>query len=408
MSGASGGSQVWSALERLGIPAPDCRRVLLVDDQPENLLVLEALLQDDWDVLTAESGVEALALLEEHQGTDLVISDQRMPGMTGVELLAVVAERWPETVRIVLTGFSDVEPIVSAVNRGSVYRFLLKPWNPVEMQTVVKDAMRLKGTRFGLRRVVEALVERRTSLLKTLDETKRVQDQLLAAERLSTLGRLTSGITHDIRNQLSVMLSLVDIVREKTQDPVALGAAQDALATVQSLYYLLKDVNAFAKSQPIDVQPRIVPIRAFIDDTLNLLRLDPAWREPRVTIDVAPEAAEVRVDGHRLRQALFALLRNAMQAAPDVARVEIRVRREGGLTCVEVQDHGCGMEPDVLAQAATPFFSAFDPPGVGLGLGIVTLVATAHEGRVEIDSVAQRGTTVRLWLGTPRVEGVLS
>ena len=109
-------------LRRLGLTPPTCRRILVVDDEPDVLAVLEATLEDAWEVHTARDGPEALQLLDELDAVDLVISDQRMPGMTGVDLLAVVAERAPETVRMVLTGYSDVAPIADAVNRGSVYR----------------------------------------------------------------------------------------------------------------------------------------------------------------------------------------------------------------------------------------------------------------------------------------------
>ena len=99
-------------LQSLGLPMPRCNKVLLVDDEFEVLAVLEALLEDDFDVQTAQGGAEALEILEAQSDLDLVITDQRMPGLTGVELLAIISERWPDIYRIVLTAYSDVDPIV--------------------------------------------------------------------------------------------------------------------------------------------------------------------------------------------------------------------------------------------------------------------------------------------------------
>src|SRR5687767_15124238 len=112
-------SRDWAEeLRRMGVAASGPRRVLLVDDEPDNLELLRAVLDEDHEVHTAASGAQALAMLERVDGFALVVSDQRMPGMTGIELLSEIARRWPQTVRMVLTGYSDLSPIVSAINEG--------------------------------------------------------------------------------------------------------------------------------------------------------------------------------------------------------------------------------------------------------------------------------------------------
>lgn len=123
--------------EDLGLPWPEARRVLIVDDEPDNLFVVEAILEEQYHVITANSGPAALEALARHGDVDLVNSDPRMPGMTVVELLMRVTRAMPEVVRMVLTGYSDVKPIVSAINRGSVHRFLLKPYDADEMLAAV-------------------------------------------------------------------------------------------------------------------------------------------------------------------------------------------------------------------------------------------------------------------------------
>ena len=107
-------------LTELGIKDPTCRSVLLVDDEFEVLAVLEALLDDEWDVYTAQGGREALEILNSDTQIDVVITDQRMPEMTGVELLSILADTRPDLYRIVLTAYSDVDPIVAAINETSI------------------------------------------------------------------------------------------------------------------------------------------------------------------------------------------------------------------------------------------------------------------------------------------------
>ncbi len=112
--------------------------ILIVDDEPNVLKSLKRLLFDtEYHVLTAPTAEDALALFETSQ-IDLIISDYRMPGMNGVQLLSAVKERYPETIRIILSGYADVESIVEAINDGHVYKFLAKPWNDQELLTTIQ------------------------------------------------------------------------------------------------------------------------------------------------------------------------------------------------------------------------------------------------------------------------------
>jgi DNA-binding NtrC family response regulator len=115
-------------------------KILIVDDEPANLRTLARLFRDDYEVLTAASGDEALALLGQHD-VALLITDQRMPGMTGIELLKKTVTLRPRMVRIILTGYTDVDALVEAINCGQVYRYVAKPWNNDELRLTVKRAL---------------------------------------------------------------------------------------------------------------------------------------------------------------------------------------------------------------------------------------------------------------------------
>src|SRR5580765_3280532 len=102
-------------------------KILIVDDEAANLRMLERLFRDEYEPIIAESGEEALEMLN-HFDVALIISDQRMPGMAGIEFLKKAAEMRPQTVRIILTGYTDVNDLVEAVNSGVLYKYLVKPW----------------------------------------------------------------------------------------------------------------------------------------------------------------------------------------------------------------------------------------------------------------------------------------
>ena len=115
-------------------------KILIVDDEPANLRTLARLFREDYEVLTAASGDEALALLGQHD-VAILITDQRMPGMTGIELLKKTVPPRPRMVRIILTGYTDVDALVEAINCGQVYRYVAKPWNNDELRLTVKRAL---------------------------------------------------------------------------------------------------------------------------------------------------------------------------------------------------------------------------------------------------------------------------
>jgi response regulator RpfG family c-di-GMP phosphodiesterase len=115
-------------------------KILIVDDEPANLRILERLFRSDYKVVTASSGIEAIELLGQHD-IALIISDQRMPVMTGIDFLKKAAEMRQHTVRIIITGYTDVNALVEAINSGVVYKYVTKPWINEDLQQTVKRAL---------------------------------------------------------------------------------------------------------------------------------------------------------------------------------------------------------------------------------------------------------------------------
>jgi len=118
-------------------------RILFVDDEQNVLHAVERMLLDeDYVIATASSGKEGLDFLEKNE-VHVVVSDYRMPEMTGVEFLRIVARKWPDTVRIVLSGYSDTAAVVGAINEGGIYKYLSKPWNDDELRITIANAATL-------------------------------------------------------------------------------------------------------------------------------------------------------------------------------------------------------------------------------------------------------------------------
>jgi len=167
-------------------------KIMVVDDEPANLRLLERLFRRDYQVVAASSGAEALRLLEQHD-VALLITDQRMPGMTGIELLGHAARLRPHMVRIILTGYTDVEALVEAINCGQVYRYLTKPWNNEDLRLTAARALEHYEANRGqheLTRVNERLNARLRDTARAFVRT--VADALEALD--PCLGRVVDAV----------------------------------------------------------------------------------------------------------------------------------------------------------------------------------------------------------------------
>lgn len=143
--------------------------VLVVDDEQDSLDLLQRTLRKDWMVFTAKSGEAALRILETNE-ISLIVADQKMPEMTGTELFQKTSEIRPDVIRIVLTGYTDVQDLIDAINAGQVYRYLTKPWKPEEIKTTIKQALETLDLTKENERLMEELQEQISRLGSSIEK----------------------------------------------------------------------------------------------------------------------------------------------------------------------------------------------------------------------------------------------
>lgn len=179
--------------------------ILLVDDEPEMLFSLKGLLRREFDLHTAESGKEAMEILG-RQEIHVVMTDQRMPEMTGVELVRRVKCQYPEAIRIVFTGYADIKSVVDAINRGGLYRYITKPWDPddlidllrqaaAEYEKIVESKQLLCDMRAFLLTCRDAIDARKPGPSSDIEQLARMRDDLLnRLDRQTTLPPETTNL----------------------------------------------------------------------------------------------------------------------------------------------------------------------------------------------------------------------
>lgn len=130
--------------------------ILYVDDEPQNLISFKATFRREYTIYTATGGQEGMEILRQHH-VHLIITDQRMPGMTGVQFLEKTLKEYPETIRMVLTGFSDMEAIIDVINSGRIFRYITKPWDENELRMTIENARQLYNLQRHNRRLISEL-----------------------------------------------------------------------------------------------------------------------------------------------------------------------------------------------------------------------------------------------------------
>ena len=176
--------------------------ILVIDDEAHVVESIQELLRLDYRVLGATRASEAIGILGQ-QPVDVVMTDQRMPGMSGVELLHQVRVTHPDAMRLLFTGYADIRAVIDAINRGNVYRYITKPWDPDELQAVVRDAVERHDLIAERQRLI-------TELERANEELVRINAELGATSALkSNFIRVAS---HELRTPLAILLPLTNLV----------------------------------------------------------------------------------------------------------------------------------------------------------------------------------------------------
>lgn len=181
---------------------PKKPKMLVVDDEPDNLDLLYRTFRRNFNVFKAESGIQALEVLQAEGEVAVIISDQRMPEMKGTEFLSKTVPEFPNTVRIILTGFTDIEDLVEAINSGQVYKYITKPWDPNELKTVVQQAAE----------TYELLHQRTEELQRAHQQSQLLSTILQLAQEAESLETSLTPIVVAVGKTFATDVSLLQLV----------------------------------------------------------------------------------------------------------------------------------------------------------------------------------------------------
>jgi signal transduction histidine kinase len=355
------------------------------DDELVTASLSRALaLETDWRVLSFNDGLAALEAMPETP-PDAVLSDVKMPGLDGLAFLGRVRAQHAEAVLMLLTGYADKESAIRAINEVGIWQYVEKPWELGDLILKIRQGLER-------RELLRELRDKNRALEQRLAELERAHDELVRAERLAAVGRVASGLAHEIGNQLA-LVGYAEAIRARVSDPEVASFAEVIVAAQRRLAALVDEIKDFARGAAGGYRREPSDVAAAVEEALGILRFDADVKAHRVNLQLKRRPLGLIHRG-KITQVIVNLVRNAAQASPVGGEVDVVVDQGlDGSAILTVRDRGHGMQPDVVARLGEPFFTTKER-GSGLGLGISRRVVDEHGGALRIASQPGEGTEV--------------
>ena len=379
--------------------------LLVVDDEVDVLESLRHQFHRAYRVLTCPSGSQAIELLEKND-VEVILTDQRMPGMTGDVLLRHARELKPDAIRMLFTGYADIHAVISAVNEGHIFRYILKPWDSAELEGIIRQGVEQ----------YDLLAERR----RLIGELQSANAQLVEANNeLARAGQLKTAFievaSHEFNTPITLVLGLAELLRLANPDrsDQERGILRQITASGRQLARLVTNMLTLLRAEDFrnTMQRSPTSLTELIQGVLDQVR--PFLDARRLTLELRPEddLGTFEIDADKISAVLVNLVTNAIKFTPDEGLIELKSRLNSADEAeIVVEDRGVGLEPQAIQHLFQPFFTQFDPSqhssgdfgfckrGLGLGLSIAKQFVEMHGGRIFAENVEVGGTRVTVIL----------
>jgi signal transduction histidine kinase len=375
--------------------------LVIVDDEPVILQILKAVFEDEPYRLTlASSGHEALEVMR-RDGVDLLLTDKNLPDVNGLELLKAAKQVNTDAEVIIITGYASLETALAAMELDA-FDYVLKPLNNVfDIRKKVRRALEKQRMVIRNRELLTFLESKNAELERSLDETKRLQAELIQSEKLAGIGTLAAGIAHEISNPLFGILGLAEAILEEDKPDLVREYATDIVEYSQNIRSIVVELSSYSRASKGEYLTT-VDLTRVINDAIRLVERSADTRGIRITTTLEPSTF-VNARTNEIQQVFVNLVKNAVEALADLhgagreGEVSVRTGADNGQVWATVSDNGPGIPSSNLAMVFDPFYTTKQPgKGTGLGLNIVYRIVTKYRGTVTAESLEGQGTTFRV------------
>ncbi|HOZ96345.1 MAG TPA: hybrid sensor histidine kinase/response regulator [Niabella sp.] len=343
-------------------------KVLYVDDEPYNLESFRAMFRRQYEIFTASSAMEAYDILEKTE-VHVIVSDQKMPDITGVEFFKSLKEKYPDPLRILVTGFVDVQVLADAINHGDIYHYITKPWNDLDLKQSIANAYEAYAARASLK-------EKVISLQRSNDE----------------LNRFVYSISHELRAPLTSAIGIINLI--KLEDLYhSSGSYWELMETcIKDLDYYINNILDYYKNSRFEAERENIDFQALVDRLISIHKKSDL--DVKFFTDIVQENTFFG-DKFRTELIFSNLISNAIRYQnPEETdkKVDVLIRVNAKEALINIVDNGVGIPKEIHDKIFNQFFRGQSEKGTGLGLFILKEALSKLNGSITVDSLPKAGS----------------
>ncbi|HZE99821.1 MAG TPA: hybrid sensor histidine kinase/response regulator [Planctomycetota bacterium] len=378
--------------------SPKKHVLLIVDDEQENINLLSNILGDSYSLYQALDAGQAMGFLKKNE-IHLILTDQRMPGLTGVELLEKAREVRPDCVRMLVTAYPDVNNAIQAINRGHVHRYIAKPFDSAELKLAIQQELEHLDLLRANRRLNEEMGRMVDELFRAnreLRDLNQMKDQFLA------------NCSHELKTPLVSGMGYVDLMLSGGMgplDPRQEKGLKIAHRNLERLLGLIENLLALAKARFKPEELKIVrfDFRPLLEECVESLRARARKKSLRVKTTIPRGKIPVDGDERKIHSVITNVLANAEKFSPEDAQIEIRIGRpRAGKIRVSVTDNGVGLKETRADIQPFKTTSDYRYAGMGIGLTLARQILQQHQCDIVLEQGPHGGARVQFDLPSGR------
>ncbi|MEO6687319.1 MAG: hybrid sensor histidine kinase/response regulator [Dyadobacter sp.] len=346
-------------------------RILYIDDEEHNLQSFKASFRKQYNITTTTSVVEAEEFMEQ-KDFHVVLADQRMPGMTGTQFFEKIRVRFPEPIRILITGHTDISAAIDAINKGEVFRFIDKPWDYTYVENAITHAFEIFNTRAELK-------QRNLDLEKAYEE----------------LDKFVYSASHDLRAPLMSVLGIVNLalMEENVESQNEyLDLIKQSVKKLDT--FIINIIDYYKNARGVST---MTPINfgELVNDVTEAIKYLPEFENVEMITDIS-QTGVFESDVMKLRIIFNNLITNAVKfqdTKKEKSLIKLTIRATSANTLITFEDNGVGIKKDDLDKIFKMFYRAgATNSGSGIGLYIVHEAINKLEGKINVTSTLGEGS----------------
>jgi two-component system, sensor histidine kinase and response regulator len=350
--------------------------VLYIDDEQNNLNGFKATFRFDYNILLALNTEVAKELVKAHPEIRVILCDQRMPDKTGSEFFEEIQETYPDPVRMLITGYTDVEAVIDAINKGHIFRYIKKPWTDIDIKTAIEE-----GNKYFTSNSLLAINNK--ELQSAYDE----------------LGKFAYSITHDLRGPLLSVIGALELTKGMDNVEEIKEILEMMDEAVKKLDEFIKNTHEYYNLKKGKLDYVKIDFNNIISDVVALFRITGRMNQVHFTANVTQDE-EFISDEISLKIILGNLFSNAFKYQRrniSDKYVEVSVIVKDNKATIEVKDNGIGIHESHIGNIFTMFYRATsEESGSGFGLYNVKDALNKLNGTIDVHSVVNEGTIFKV------------